>query len=169
MASRLTKAILAATLAALFAVAAGSPIAAQSKSGDPRVAGALKGLGLKYKVNSSGNFDVTYNQGKGRSQVVHVMSATDTYNDVEIREIWSNAGSFGAEPEASDLIDLMVGSGKSKIGCWALEEQDDGGYLLFFTIKVPAEVSPEELQMMLEFAADVADEQELALFDADEY
>jgi hypothetical protein len=165
MSRSIVRALVAAALVALVC----ANVAAQDKvKSDPRVASALSDLGLKYKVNSKGNFVVTYNQGKGRSQEVFVMSGTETYNNVEIREIWSNAGAFASEPELSTLEDLMTESGKNKIGGWALEKQDDGSTLLYYTVKFPAATANEAFQMILEFVADVADARELELFDADD-
>ena len=140
----------------------------QSKKADPRVEETLKRLGVHYTVNTSGNVAVTYDLDGGRSQTVYIMSKTDEYNNVEIREIWSNAGTFDAEPDADGLINLMTESGKNKIGCWALEKQDDGKYLLFYTIKMPAESSDEAYRMALEFASAVADACEKELFNSDE-
>jgi hypothetical protein len=138
------------------------------KTSDPRVDETLARLGLQYTVNASGNAVVAYDEDKGRSQTAFIMSTTDKYNGIEIREIWSNAGTFDAKPDAETLADLMIESGKNKIGAWALEETDGGKYLLFYTIKFPADSSDEAYRMMLEFASSVADERELALFNADE-
>jgi hypothetical protein len=156
-------------LAALLAASLLSAAPAQSgKKADPRVTAVLDRLGIHYTVNSSGNAVVTYDEDKGRSQSVFIMSATDTYSEVEIREIWSNAGSFDSKPDADVLVDIMTESGKNKIGCWALEETDGGKYLLFYTIKFPADSSDEAYRMMLEFASSITDERELALFNSDE-
>ena len=138
------------------------------KKADPRLEAALGRLGLHYKVNSSGNVVVTYNAENDRSQAVFIMSETDKYNGIEIREIWSIAGSFDALPEKDVLVDILTESGKNKIGCWALEKTSDGKYLLFYTIKFPADASDEAYQMMLEFASTITDERELALFDSDD-
>jgi hypothetical protein len=167
MKRKATTLALAALIAAAFASTAAAAEAA-AKQADPRVVSALDRLGLHYTVNSSGNVAVTYDEDKGRSQSVFIMSATDSYNGIEIREIWSNAGTFDAKPAPDVLVDLMTESGKNKIGSWALEETDAGKYLLFYTIKFPADASDEAYQMMLEFAASVADERELALFNSDE-
>jgi len=156
-------------VAAALMLAALTPVFAQSKNKpDPRVAAVLKDLGLTYKTNSNGNYTVTYDEGDGRQQVVYIMSSIDTYMGVEIREIWSIAGSFDQEPEASQLIDLMKESAKNKIGDWALEEQDDGTYLLFYTIKSPVKIDNAAFKMMLQFTADVADAREKELFDTDD-
>jgi hypothetical protein len=160
-------------LAALLSVAALAAEAPQGgaqkdKKPDARVGATLDRLGIKYTINSSGNYAVTYGLEGDRSQTVYVMSSTDEYNDVEIREIWSNAGSFDAEPDSAELLDLMTESGKNKIGCWALEAMDDGKYLLFYSIKFPAAASDDAYRAMLEFASSVADEREKDLFASDE-
>jgi hypothetical protein len=155
--------VLAALVAVSFLSAAPS-----DKKADPRIEAVLKRLDIKYTVNSSGNVVVTYSTENDRSQAVYIMSATDKYNGVEIREIWSIAGSFDAPPSNDILVDIMTESGKNKIGCWALENTSDGKYLLFYTIKFPAEVSDEAYQMMLEFASSITDQREQALFNSDE-
>jgi hypothetical protein len=159
-----------ATTALLAALCAASLLSAApaDKKADPRVEATLTRLGLHYTVNSSGNAVVSFDEAKSRSQSVFIMSKTDTYNGVEIREIWSNAGTFNTMPDADSLVDLMSESGKNKIGSWALEETDAGTYLLFYTIKFPADASDDAYRMMLEFASSITDERELALFDTDE-
>ena len=171
MKTKATILALAALLAASFLSAAPTPAPAPAqtdKKADPRVEAILTRLALHYTINSSGNAVVTYDQDKERSQAVFVMSATDKYNDQEIREIWSNAGTFTEMPDQETLVGLMTESAKNKIGAWALEETDAGRYLLFYTIKFPADSSDDSYKMMLEFASTIADERELALFDNDE-
>jgi|GEM_PF-1494532 len=167
--------VIAALLGAALASAEVSPPSGpnqaqvpEAKKGDPRVGAVLDRLGVKYTVNPSGNYSVTYDLDGGRSQTVYIMSETDTYNGVEIREIWSNAGDLDSEPAADQLVDLMTESGKNKVGCWALEAQDDGKYLLFYTIKFPADAGDAAYRAMLEFASSVADEREEAIFGVDE-
>ena len=156
-------------IAAALALGVLAPTFAQTKNkADARVATILSNLGLTYKVTSSGNYSVTYDEDGDRTQVVFIMSSTDTYKSIEIREIWSNAGTFESEPDASQLIDLMSESAKNKIGDWALEEQDDGTYLLFYTIKSPVKIDNAALGMMLQFTADIADARELEIFDSDD-
>jgi hypothetical protein len=152
-------------LAAAPEAATGAPAEAK---GDGRVAETLSRLSLKYTLSSSGNFAVTYGLEGGRSQTVYVMSKTDAYNEVEIREIWSNAGSFDSEPESDTLMDLMGESAKNKLGCWALEKLEDGSFLLFYSIKFPAAASDEAYRAMLEFASSVTDAREKELFGSDE-
>jgi hypothetical protein len=156
-------------IAAVLAIGVLAPGFAQTKNkSDPRVAVILSDLGLTYKVNSSGNYAVTFDEDNNRTQVVYIMSSTDTYKGIEIREIWSIAGNFDSEPDSAQLIDLMKESAKNKIGDWALEEQDDGTYLLFYTIKNPVKIDNAAFKMALQFAADVADTREKDLFNTDD-
>jgi hypothetical protein len=161
-------AIILALAALLCAPALAAEGAQAEQKPDARVGAALDRLGIKYSVGSSGNYTVTYSLEGDRSQAVYVMSKTDEYNGVEIREIWSNAGTFDSEPDGERLLDLMSESGKNKIGSWALEKLDDGQYLLFYSIKFPAGISDEAYRAMLEFASSVADEREQELFGSDE-
>lgn len=155
---------LAASLVAIPSLAADP-----AKISDPRVESLLTRLGLQFSANSAGNAEVVYDEEKGRSQTVYIMSGTESYNGIEIREIWSNAGSFEAEPDAALLVELLVDSGKNKIGAWSLEEDDSGGYLLYYSMRFPADTSDEAYRMMLEFASSVADQAEADYFDgADE-
>jgi hypothetical protein len=156
-------------IAAVLALGVLVPTFAQTKNkADPRVAAILNNLGLTYKVTSSSNYSVTYDTNDGRTQVVYIMSATDTEQGIEIREIWSNAGYFESEPDATQLVDLMTESGKNSVGDWALEEQDDGTYLLFYTIKSPVKIDNAAFKMMLQYTADTADAREAEIFDTDE-
>ena len=152
-------------MAAFLAAWALAPIAAEpAKRADVRIEDMLKRLGVQYTVNDSGNVVVSYGEDNDRSQTVYIMSETETYDGVEIREIWSNAGSFASEPDSARLVRLMLDNGTNKIGAWALEKDDDGGYLLYYSMRFPADSSDEAYQMMLEFASSVADEAEASLF-----
>lgn len=158
----ITRAALAA-----FALAALLPLAAQNKP-DSRVGTMLDKVGQEYKTTKSGNYSVELDESDGRTQMVYIGSQTEKYQGVEIREIWSNAGTFPEEPDQSTMLDLMMESNSNKIGCWALEEQDDGGYLLYYTIKLPVSHTANDLKMMLGFVADIADARETQFFGGDE-
>lgn len=166
----MSKKIAVAVFAAFVAAWSLAPIAAEpAKKADVRIEDMLTRLGVKYTVNDSGNVAVSYGEDGDRSQTVYIMSETEKDNDVEIREIWSNAGTFSSAPDSDALVQLMLDNGSNKIGSWALEKADDGGYLLYYSMRFPSDVSDKAYQMMLELASSVADETEASLFDgADE-
>ncbi len=143
------------------------PVMAQNKP-DVRVQTLLDKIGQDYTVTKAGNYQVELDTKDDRTQLVYISSATEKYSGIEIREIWSNAGTFPEEPDQATLLDLMTESGSNKIGCWALEKQDDGGYLMYYTIKLPVSFTASDLKMMLAFAATIADAREEQFFDTDD-
>jgi hypothetical protein len=156
---------LEALLIGLFACGS---VAAQAAKTDPRVAQQLDRLGLTYKVTDSGSFSIQYDLKAGRSQTVYVMGQTEKYNDTEIRELWSRAGVFDAVPSADVMQALLEDSGTSTIGSWNLEKSDEGGYIVYFSVKVPVYLRDSDLEALLELAANVADAKEAELFNSDD-
>jgi hypothetical protein len=151
--------------AALFL--AGSALAAADKA-DARVSRQLDKLGIKYSTTDSNNFSIERDLDGGRSQTVYIMSTTQTYGALEIREIWSNAGSLDEEPSADTMLELLEDNNTEKIGAWNVEASDDGSYLVYFSIKVPAYLKDKDFSDMIDFAGTVADEMEANLFDTDD-
>jgi hypothetical protein len=150
-----------------LALAAGAGLGAEGKP-DSRVAKQLDRAELKYETTGSGNFSIVQELEGGREQTVYIMSKTETYGALEIREIWTNAGSFEEEPSPESMMELLGDNDIEKIGAWNLEASDDGSYLAYFAIKVPVYLRDKDFLDMLEFAATVGDEMEAKLFDADD-
>jgi len=123
---------------------------------------------VKYTTTKSGNYSIDFSRDGDRQQTVYIMSKTETYGGIEIREIWSNAGTFDAEPTAKVMLELLSENDTEKIGAWNVETSDDGSYLAYFSIKVPSYVKDKDLSDLLEFASNVADEMEAKLFNVDE-
>lgn len=142
-------------------------LAAEGKP-DARVQAMLDRVGLDYDIDEDGDFTVEFEQPGGRTQFATILSATEKYDGIEIREIYSDSGAFEAEPDLYTLLDLMTESGSNKLGCWALDE-DDGLYYLYYTIKLPVSHTANDLAKMLDFAAMVADEREDQFFGTDDY
>jgi len=154
-------------LIAVMALAGGIALSAENTP-DPRLAKQLDKLGVKYTTTKSGNYSIEFDKDDGRKQTAYVMSKTETYRGIEIREIWSNAGTFEAEPSAKDMLELLSDNDTEKIGAWNVETSDDGSYLAYFSIKVPVYLKDKDLSDFLEFASNVADEMEAKLFNVDE-
>ena len=136
-------------------------------SADPRVKDQLDRLGVHYTITDSGNYSITFDLDTGRSQVVYVMGQTETYKGTEIRELWSRAGIFDEIPSAEVMQSLLEESGTSKIGFWSIEKNDAGGYIVYFSIKVPVYLKDADFRALLEFTADTADAKEAELFSSD--
>ncbi len=136
--------------------------------GDTALTAQLDRLGLKYTVTKSGNYSITYDLDGGRSQVAYIMGTTEKVDNIEVRELWSRAGKFTDAPTAEQMQSLLEDSGGKKIGFWALEETDDGGYTLYFSVKVPTYLKDDDLSSLLEYTANVADQKEEELFNVDD-
>ena len=137
---------------------------------DPRIKKSLDSLGIKYSVNSSNNYKVVYTMDKDadRSQLVFIVSKTETYRSVELREIWSVAAVLDEYPGEETIHYILNMNSTSKIGAWAIEESDDGELWLLYTTKVPVALSPDELKDIVYFVAEVCDEMEAELVGDDE-
>ena len=160
--------IMVMSLVAIPVVAQGSSEAGKA---DPRVAQALDSLGLKYSVNSSNNYKVVYSMedGSGRSHLAFVVSKTSKYRSLEIREIWSIAAILDEYPDAEVVDYMFTMNSTTKIGAWAIEVSDDGEVWVMYTVKVPADLSADELNDIIYFVAEVCDELEVELTGDDEY
>jgi len=156
-------------LAALLSTLASAAAFAQSEA-DPRVKDALEAAGLKYTVNSSNNYKVVYRMDSDpdRSHLAFIVSKTSSYRDLEIREIWSVAAILAEYPEEETVHRLLAMNSTAKIGAWAIEESD-GEVWIMYTVKVPSDLSPDELNDAIYFVAEVCDELEAELTGADEY
>ena len=137
-------------------------------SGDPRVSAALDRLGLHYKLTKNGNYSVTYDLDHGRSQVAYIVGKTESYAGVEIREMWSRAGTYEDVPSVDVMQKLLEDSGTEKIGAWGLEQGSSGAYIVYFTVRVPGSVTDDVLKSLLALTADVADQKESELFGVDD-
>ncbi len=150
----------------LLGMISGALFAQTNKASDPRVAAMLKNMNIAYQVTSNGNYEIEYDLASGRTQYVYIMSETQKYRGMEVREIWSNAGVMEEDPDFDLLYALMEESGSNKIGAWALEKNDEG-ILLYYSIKLPLSHSADDLRQSISFAAEVADSWESDLFEDD--
>lgn len=156
-------------LAAVISALASAAAFAQSEA-DPRVKDALEAAGLKYSINSSNNYKVVYRMDSDpdRSHLAFIVSKTSTYRDLEIREIWSVAAILESYPDEELVHRLLAMNSTAKLGAWAIEASE-GEVWIMYTVKVPYDLSPDELNDAIYFVAEVCDELESELTGADEY
>jgi hypothetical protein len=141
--------------------------AAQDFVPDDSLKAQLDQAGLKYEVTKSGNVRVSFSITGDRSQDVFIRGRAETLDGMDLRELWSNAGTLGADPEKDVLIGLLSGGGGETLGAWNLEESDDG-WLAYYSAKLPADLTGPDLRSAVEYIAGVADAKEKELFDTDE-
>jgi hypothetical protein len=153
----------------LLAIALASAAAfgqASTKNKTP-TAQQLDRLGLHYTTTSSGNYSLTFDLDGGRQQVVYVMGKTSSAGKAQFREIWSRAGTLNELPEQEELHTLLDESGAQEVGFWAIEDASDGGYNLYYSVKVPLYLTDADLGELLTYTAQTADDKEQELFDDD--
>ncbi len=148
-------------------LAAAAAFAQDAAAGDPRLTKQLDRMGIHYKITDSGNYSISYDLEGGRTQTVYIMGKTETYQNTEIRELWSRAGTFDGVPSAEVMQKLLEESGQKVIGFWSIEKSNEG-YIAYFSVKVPVYLRDSDLSALLELTANVADEKEAELFNSDD-
>ncbi|MGA2477261.1 MAG: hypothetical protein ABSG63_00755 [Spirochaetia bacterium] len=138
-------------------------------TGDHRIANILDRTGLKYSVDSDGNFSLKLFLDKDRSQVVFIMGSAEKIDKLEVIELWSSAGTFDSLPEEDVVRDLLADSGTKPIGFWSVEGATDGGYTVYFSVRVPLYVKDSDLVSLLRYTANIANQEEKELFYSDEH
>lgn len=136
--------------------AAGAPAADRDSGPDLRVKRIVDERGLKYIVDDDDDFRIVYEYDDGRTQVGFIRSATETFRDVEVREIWSYAyESDGDELPAEVANRLLTDTFENKMGAWARDKR----FALYVT-QVPADADTGTLMAAVDFTLQVADDME---------
>lgn len=141
----------------LFAAAAAPQPDSRLPVVDESVQSRLDDRGLKYTIDTDGDFKVTYAyKNEGRSQLVFVRGKSETVRGLVIREIFSPAARLGKDGiGAEQALLLLNNSQRNKLGSW--EVQLDA---LYFVIKLPDTLSAEQLEVIMDIAAETADNME---------
>lgn len=131
---------------------------------DQRIKKALDELDVKYVIDDDGDYAITITyEAEGRSQLVYVVSETDSIEGFEIRDIFSYAVRDKA-PTLEMTSDLMRTSNKSLIGAF---EMTSGGNILYIA-KIPANLPPKQLHKIIRTVAAYADDAEKEILGSDD-
>lgn len=132
----------------------------QAADADPVIAKQLKDLGYEYEVDQDGDYKLLMAAGDaGRSQIVFIRSAVETYGKQQVREIWSYAYKAPGDTLPAVVANRLLDASNSLIlGSWVKQ----GGSAVYVA-KIPADADLEELNDAVAAAATTADEMELAL------
>lgn len=130
---------------------------------DQRIKKALDELDVKYVIDDDGDYAITIYEAEGRSQLVYVVSETDSIEGFEIRDIFSYAVRDKA-PTLEMTSDLMRTSNKSLIDAF---EMTSGGNILYIA-KIPANLPPKQLHGIIRAVAAYADDAEKEILGSDE-
>lgn len=123
-------------------------------TGDYRVQRILEEREIIYEIDSDGDFKVTFDLGEGRSQLAFIMSKTNQYGNLEIREIWSIGYRSATEKFPAAVANLLLEDTlPKKLGGWAKH-----GDLAVFMVRISANADAESLMNALTVAMQSADE-----------
>lgn len=131
---------------------------------DQRIKKALDELDVKYVIDDDGDYAITITyEAEGRSQLVYVVSETDSIEGFEIRDVFSYAVRDKA-PTLEMTSGLMRTSNKSLIGAF---EMTSGGNILYIA-KIPANLPPKQLHKIIRTVAAYADDAEKEILGSDD-
>lgn len=137
--------------------------------GDPRVRSALDEAGLRYVLDADEDFQLLFQLGEGRSQVVFINSTTEKVAPFEVREVWTGAylAKTALPKKVANL--LLLDSFNQKVGAWALWPDRSGKVMAVFTVKIDADTPPEALASAVQAVMVVGDAMERRLSEKDVY
>ncbi|HEY5851031.1 MAG TPA: hypothetical protein VIT62_09755 [Lysobacter sp.] len=131
----------------------------QHSAGDPQIAHHLDSLDYQYEVDEDGDYKLTFKMDDERSQLAYVLSATEKFGNLNIREIWSPAYRASAAQFPVEVANrLLEDSQSSKLGGWVKQ-----GNMAVFVVKIAADAGEKELDDALDFVLRSADQMEAAL------
>lgn len=155
----------ALTLSLLPALAPAAPAtepartAAPPAVADPRIREQLDKLGYKYEVDEDGDYALTFGLEGDRSQMAYVLSRTERYGKLQVREVWSPAYRTSAKQFPADVANrLLEDSQLSKMGGWVKQDS-----VAVFVVKLDAAASGEDLDDAIDYVVRAADEMEAEL------
>lgn len=137
---------------------------------DKKCQKALDKAGLVYEIDSDGDFKLVVKVPDNRTQLVYVYSNTLSYDGVTVRTIMSPA--LVAETDeamtAETMRLLLVDNFENKMGHWEVVERPDGGIVIQYVVKPPADVKPDDLRSLIGLAAIAADMIEQQITEGDD-
>jgi hypothetical protein len=145
-------------LALCLALAALLPAQARAGTPDPALKALLDKQKIKYEIDSDGDYKVTFDLGKGRSQLVWIRSSTETYGSLKVREVWSPGYKLDGELTAKIANRLLEHSHSMILGGWTKQKT-----YAMFVVKILATATPQQVRDAAEAAADAADDMEQEL------
>ena len=151
--------ILVAALLLGLAQAAPAQIGGSDKSGDPRVKAALDELGLKYDVDSDGDYKLLLKLDSGRTQFVWVISHTESYGNLEIREVYSFGFKTGGDLSKELSQRLLQENTENKLGAWRLVGSGST-QVATYAVQIAATADANSLKQALKIVVVLADAME---------
>ena len=133
---------------------------AEAPAADAGIKAQLAALDYQYELDDDNDFKLVFEVGEeGRSQIVYILSAVESYGEHKVREIWSPAYASPGDDFAAPIANrLLEASNSAKLGGWVKQ-----GRNAVFVVKIPADASKEALDDAISAASGLADAMEAEL------
>lgn len=124
---------------------------------------------LKYEVDGDGDYKLVVVTGSSRTQIVFINSATETWEGIEIREIWSPAFPTKSKKFPVKTANMLLqDSQNKKLGAWQAYPQNKGWFAVF-NVKVGADTDAASLASLVRYVAIAADNMEAQVLGSDNF
>lgn len=145
-------------------------VGASAPKPDPRVAAALTAIGVDSDVDDDGDYKLTLrvDEDGERTQIVYVISSTERYGNLEIREIWAPAFKTGGRLDDDVAREMLVANERMKLGAWRLYGDDDD-QMAVYAVQIDADANAEAMRSALQIVVQVADAEEKEQTGKDDY
>lgn len=149
---------------ALLAIPMARPQVQTPVTGDPRVQAVLNKLKYKATVNANRAYEMTFqvNQAgmaQGRTQTVYVNSTTESFNNLEFRDVTSTAYKVQGKLPQDAALALLADNDKRKWGAWRTVEMNNETYVIY-AVQIPANADETTMDNAIQAAMYTADEME---------
>lgn len=117
----------------------------------------LKRTELTYTKHDSGHFQVDFDgSDKDSKQTVFIAKHVEYYERADIRKVWTFAETLTEQPTQEVAMKLLGQSSRTKVGSWAIEQAEDGNYLVMFVVKMDATAAPDAVESTMQYVAKLA-------------
>ncbi|HEX6644615.1 MAG TPA: YbjN domain-containing protein [Gemmatimonadales bacterium] len=137
---------------------------------DPRVATALRSIGVSSEIDDDQDYKLVLDvdDDGDRTQIVYIISSTERYGNLEIREIWAPAFKTGGRLDADVARKMLAMNERMKLGAWRLYGEGDD-QMAVYAVQIDADANAEAMRSALRIVVQVADAEELTQTGKDDY
>lgn len=150
---------------AAAAFSASAMVGEDTPKADERVRKALTTVGLKYEVDSDGDFRLAFEMDGDRSQILFVNSNVSRYRNIEVREVWAVAAKADEDGFPKRVLaKVLEDNAMTKLGAWQVVRDK-----LIFRCDVGANADADTLKSVIIFVSEKADEMEKEITGKDDF
>jgi serine protease Do len=108
---------------------------------------------MEFKQHTSGHYEVEIEQEDKQKQSVFMSKDVEYYEKADTRKIWALATTLKQTPKMETVLKLLDQNGRTKIGCWSIEQTQQGEYLVVYCAKIDATASAEAVRSTMQYVA----------------